>query len=122
MSRVLKGCGCDETQTEEGYACGCIHCPRCNEWVRKEVHRGEEFDNGVCGHCSCIECGNRIEHDDLDDDTCEHCSEIGIIKFDRRDKQGFCNLCDKERASKRHVDESGMSMNLCDTCYGIVDS
>jgi len=117
VNGVSKGCGCDEIPAEEEYVCGCIHCPRCDEWVLKEDHRGKEFDNGVCGQCSCIECGNRLDHDDLNEDTCEHCSEIDTIKFDRRDAEGFCNWCDKEKAAKRYVDKRGMGVNLCNVCY-----
>ena len=93
-----------------------------SEWVHKEDHQGKEFDNGVCGQCSCIECGKRLDHDDLNEDTCEHCSEIENIKFDRRDSEGFCNWCDKEMATKRYVDKDGMGLNLCNACYKNFDS
>jgi len=105
-------CGCAESGEPD---CKCI-CPRCEEWVHEEDHQNKEFANGVCSHCTCDDCGKRIETDDMNDDSCEPCMDIAMARFDARDAEGWCNDCDEEKAVQHYVNEDGMGMNLCVTC------
>jgi len=115
MVKINSECGCEEFESQD-YECGCIHCPRCEEWVTKEDHQGYEFDNGVCWHCSCEVCGKRLDHDDLNDNICEHCMEVEIMKTDLMEAQGICTWCKKAKATE-YIRIDDLEFYVCKDCF-----
>jgi hypothetical protein len=116
-------CGCNDEYIGGGeqieYVCGCIQCPRCDDWRSKEEHPSGEFSSsGVCHECTCDECGKRIETDDLNDVSCEPCMDIIMAKKDARTAEGWCYECDEEKAVERYIidEERGMGIPVCLAC------
>jgi hypothetical protein len=70
----------DEETSREGYVCECIHCPSCDEYVRKEIHQEKMFDNGVCRICSCNRCGEELGRGELDDGIHDRCAILDEIE------------------------------------------